>query len=236
MLDTDFVDDLTAYEFGAKATVKDWSTKLLDSTGAYVYIFRGWTRGCRQVTEVGAYEPGSEITIRGDLHLYALWDKENVLNITEGGSVTIKSEYAASLTTLSIPEYINNILVRTIPSNFLSDTIKLLKVILPPSIKYILEDAFASDILEEVVISPSVRNLTIKGDAFADTPNLNHIVIPTGVSTIERHAFPIVNNKHMVIACRNLLKPAAWDDDWYELGEDSPSANYTVEILWGYNG
>ena len=126
--------------------------------------------------------------------------------------------------------------MRTIPSNFLSGTVKLLKVILPSSIKSISSDAFASDILEEVVISPSVRNLTIKGGAFANTPNLNHIVIPTGVSTIEKHAFPIVNNKHMVIACRNLLKPAAWNDDWYQLGEDSPSANYTVEILWGYNG
>lgn len=260
-----FVEDTRAYLYNDTATIKGWNIQLLSYDGVYAYQFRGWSRNKLQVTEA-AIIPGATLTVLGDIHLYAMWDRINTMNIDYTGTVTIKNAYLPSLTTLIIPERINNIEVKTIASYFLHKdhsgsketlALNLDTIVLPKYLRTIQANAFkdfkgTTIILPETPVVPGVYDgITVEDSAFADTHNLNTIIIPTNVVTIHATAFPIIVDKVMLIYIRYLFqnKPApvfdapdnptvlssGWHTEWYA-NTDLVTNNYQVNLIWGYNG
>jgi hypothetical protein len=226
-----FVSDSTAYLYGDTAVIKDWNTQLLSCDGTKVFRFTGWSKNKNEVT-TDNFRPGSSVVMFSDLHLYANWTEISTLSIDRlNGTVYIKEEYIHSLTTLIIPEYVNNIPVTTIPTYFLfgaernaghlpnntdgsvlnstNYAERLQKIVLPKTIRYINEKAFScfcgtSIIIPEIPLTPVYDGITIDVDAFEYTPNLNSIIIPANVTTIKGPIFNALANKMLTIYCRIL--------------------------------
>ena len=119
--------DLDTYVYGAEAQIKN-STVLNYIQGIYFYDFAGWNTDPNGRGE--SFKYGDICKIKGDIHLYAMWDKECVLSVTNG-IVTIKKDYAADITELIIPEYVEGKLVTTIHGNFVKDAVNIKSVTLP---------------------------------------------------------------------------------------------------------
>lgn len=244
---TEFVKDTRAYLYNDIATVKGWNIELLSNNGDYAYAFRGWVRGANQVTEPTII-PGTGLQMMSDVHLYALWTKTSTLTATVDGTVYIKDAYKFSLTNLVIPDIVNNVQVRIIPTNFLVNAsnparsaINLMSITLPNYLVSIEPSAFIgfqgdSIVLPETELADTYLGITIENSAFASTPKLTSIIIPTNVVYMLGTPFPVVNNKAMTIYCRVLQQnmPEGWDPSWYS--DDNIGSNYTVDIMWGYNG
>lgn len=236
------VEDTYAYEYGDKVIVQGYEHTLLSYDGTMAYSLLGWAYGRNLVTET-LIEPGAELTVKSDIHLYAQWTSIPTLEI-HNSEVSIKSEYRNTLTNLIIPDYIGGQLVQKISSYFCGNSDitgeklarNLLSVTLPTYLTHIKTHAFDGFQGSVLVFKPSESSVTIEESAFSNTPNLTSIVIPENVETIEEGAFPVVNDKRMTIYCRRLQNNASYgsDLDWYAPSDSS--ANYTVEVKWGYNG
>lgn len=230
-----FIEDTQAYEYGESATVLDWNIDLLSFSGAEAYQFKGWVRDSLQS---GTINPGDAITMKSDIHLYALWEIVSTFNIGVGvsnyGELSIKENYKDKLTHINIPSRVMNVPVTSICSNFLLGATRLQTVALPSTVATIKTNAFKdAPVLERVVITEGVA-CSIGTGAFANTPKLTSIIIPYNVTAIAPGAFPVVLGKHLDIICKiiEINKPAAWEAGWYAPTSDT----YTVEIVWGYNG
>jgi len=240
----EFVEDIRAYLYEDTYIIKGWNQDLLSIDGTKVYKFVGWSRNINEVSE-DSLVPGASFTIMSDVNLYAIWDEVSTLNITVDGIVTIKNEYKASLTTLIIPDIINGVIVRTIPTDFLIDTrldphhAEALETIqLPNYLTNIATQAFrnfkgSSIVFPETPIGITYQGISIATLAFQDTPSLESIILPTNITDIANQAFPVVGDKQMVIYCRALEqnKPDGWLNGWYT---DS-AYPYNVTIVWGHN-
>lgn len=234
------VEDVHAYEYGDKVIVQNYEHTLLSYDGTMAYSLLGWAYGRNFVTET-LIEPGTELTIKSDIHLYAQWTSEPTLNIFNG-EVSIKSAYRETLTNLIIPDYVGGQLVRKISSHFCGNSsisgeklaYNLMSITLPTYLTHIKTNAFDGFKGSVLVFKPSESSVTIEEGAFSNTPNLTSIVIPENVKTIEAGAFPVVSNKRMTIYCRKLQDNAGYVTGWYAPSDSS--VNYTVEVKWGYNG
>ena len=125
-------------------------------------------------------------------------------------------------------------------------------IVLPKYLRTIQANAFkdfkgTTIILPETPVVPGVYDsITVEDSAFADTHNLNTIIIPTNVVTIHATAFPIIVDKVMLIYIRYLFqnKPApvfdapdnptvlssGWHTEWYA-NTDLVTNNYQVNNL-----
>lgn len=224
--DTKFVEDLYMYDYEDTYTVKGWNIRLLSADGATAYTFNGWKRNANEVI-ADVIEPGYEGTITEDIHYYADWLTESTLTCALDGTVYIKNDFIGSLTNLEIPSIVNNIMVRSIPSNFLYKrdyttnpaTVTVFgasvleSITLPPYLTEIQNAGFKGFLGTEIdlpetimdIVSNTYAGIRIETNAFQDTPNLIGIVLPTNVHTIQYNAFPPVSNKTLSIKCR-LLK------------------------------
>lgn len=234
------VEDTYAYEYGDKVIVRDYEHTLLSYDGTMAYSLLGWAYGRNLVTET-LIEPGTELTIKSDIHLYAQWTSEPTLNIFND-EVSIKNNYRETLTNLIIPDYIGGQLVQKISSYFCGNPSipgeklahNLLSITLPTYLTHIKTRAFDGFKGNVLVFKPSESSVTIDTLAFNNTPNLTSIVIPENVETIKAGAFPVVSAKRMTIYCRKLQDYAGYVTGWYAPSDSS--VNYTVEVKWGYNG
>ena len=253
-----FLEDNRAYAYDEEAEIQGWNIKLLSFNGAVAYEFKGWMTDRQLVAADTTYDPGKHIAMRSDLHLYAKWDETSTMACTNTGVVTLKSEFANSISYLEIPNYINNILVREIKSHFCTETApapitgiitdivtdNLETIVLPAYLTKIQANAFdsfhgTSIVFQETTLSNAYGGITIEGSAFANTPNLVNVLIPANVITMFAGVFPVVANKvaNMVIRCRLLQNnvPDSWSSDWYA----TSSSTYVLEgdaPVWGYNG
>lgn len=249
-----FVSDDTAYMYGDVATIKGWYIDLLSQDGTKTYQFTGWTRDISHVTST-LIQSGEKITITTNVHLYANWNTYSTLK-NVNGTVYILDEYKHSLTNLVIPEYVNGMIVTTIPSHFLFgesvpetpeplDSIKytrrLQSITLPRTVTVISSDAFTcfhghTINIPEVPLTMTYDGITIKNEAFNYTPNLKSVIIPANVTSMLGTPFPAVSGKFMNIFCRILERnvPDTWSEVWYT--PSNPELNYTVDVWWGYNG
>ena len=211
--------------------------------GATVFTFAGWGRDHVNGLVAGSSYvevPGvpTLVKMRADLNLYAFWTSSPVLTNTSSGIVSIQSAHRANLVNLVIPESVNGIKVITIPSAFISSNQPindfLASVYLPTSVNTVSASAFNNFKGETIVLNEGL--LSIGSSAFAETPNLKEIIIPSTVTTISSLAFPEVAGKYLVIKTRvlEINKPAGWAANWY--APSNPNNNYSVEIIWGYNG
>jgi hypothetical protein len=224
--------DLKAYTYGEEASllfVEPNEPGIYSTDYSKVFTFKGWAResNVNQAVYVRPPEPPVTIpvTLRTpvivkmyeNLRLYAVWDVARTL-VVDGTSgtkpVTILSAHRASLVNLVIPEFINGLKALTIPSGFITDNLPatdLLKAVyVPKNILTLAANSFSG--FSGTTIQLSEGLTTINTNAFANTPNLTEIIIPSTVTTITGNAFPVVANKNLVIKTRVLLanKPAGW--------------------------
>jgi hypothetical protein len=256
--DASFVEDLTAYSYEGSAIVKGWDDELISVDGTLVFTFAGWSRDPNTVSSDIAV--GDTITMITDIHLYANWTLQSTLDNTPAGLLTIKDEYKYSLTQLIIPNVVNNSIVRTIDTDFLKstdeayeDATRLMSITLPDLLTGIdanAFDGFQGDTINfpnTVVDNVTYMGITIKANAFANTPNLASIRLPANVRTVYAGAFPAVTLNGSIdyreIACAILeqnkpdwdaVELTGWHDDW--AAGDNLSMNYEVVVTWGYNG
>ena len=254
-----FVQDTRAYLYNDTAIVKGWNTAMISLYGHTAYHFVGWMRNPTEVTSE-EIEEGNVLEIKSDIHLYAKWNKESTLNISDNGIVSIKNTYRRSLVNLEIPDYIQAKPVRIIPTNFIFNTeepvsnfhaTNLERIVLPSTLNEIQNSAFngfrgTSIVFPTLPISSTYAGIAIGNSAFTSTPNLVNIVLPTNIHTIKQLAFPQVTGKVMNIYVRYLKnnKPIwfedidegtyqGWHNQWADTDE---SLDYKVNIIWGYNG
>jgi len=241
-----FVEDTRAYLYNDIATIKGWNIELLSTDNTTAFRFLGWNRGPNQVSEE-LLVVGSTLKMVSDVHLYARWEETPTLtNIA--GVVSIKDVYKPSLTYLVIPDVVNNMIVKEIATNFLIDSdptkerhaVNLMNITLPKYLTKIQSSAFngfqgTEIILPETEVSMTYPGIVIENAAFANTPNLRNITIPSNVMTMRGTPFPVVPNKTMRIKCRRLGAnvPEGWNLAWY--AETSVADNYNVYVEWGYN-
>jgi hypothetical protein len=242
-----FTTDPRAYTYDEEATLLFWpvATKLYSTDYSKVYSFKGWSREAN-VNQAVYIEPTAPLTtkikMRENIKLYAIWEAANTLtiNTTLGTKpVSILAAHRASLVNLVIPEFVNGVKPLTIPTDFITSNqpsplaADLLKAVyLPEPIRTLDASSFGG--FQGNIIQLNEGLTTIRTNAFASTPNLIEIIIPLTVTTIEANAFPVINGKHLVIKARILEanKPSTWVANWYAASTN----DYTVEIIWGYNG
>jgi hypothetical protein len=242
-----FVTDPKAYVYDEEATILYPPSIYYYSTdGATAYQFASWSRQVKVLaasyTEVEGVP--TKVKMRSDLNLFAFWNSTEVLVNDSIGVVTINSTHRAALVNLVIPEYVQGRQVITIPTSFTSAnapaTDKFVGAIyLPNSVNTISANAFDGFKGQQIVLNEGL--VTIRANAFANTPNLKEIIIPSTVQTIEAGAFPVVAGKHLVIKVRKLQANVpsydsntglGWHPTWYAASTN----DYSVEIIWGYNG
>ena len=234
-----FVEDTHAYAYGETALIMDWDTDILSYTGATAYVFQGWAYGKNQVTEsIISKGSNTSLTVISDIHLYAMWETESTLyvNTEYSNAVYIKEKYKASLTNLEIPDRVGAHFVNTIPTGFCAEATRLTSITLPRYLRLIFTQAFDGFKGHSITFADSDTFVFIGANAFANTPYLTNIVIPTNVVNIDEEAFPSDQPKHMNIYCRilEIYKPFDWVDGWY--APDDISTGYSVNVEWGYNG
>jgi hypothetical protein len=254
-----FTKDTKVYLYNEVATIdypKPPFNVFASLDGQFIYTFDGWTREhtALGVTSSNGYSlaqlgvsGGIKVNMGADLSLYAFWSFIRTLEITALGLVNISTAARPNLVNLIIPEYINSIQAKTIRTNFISNptapTTDLLTkgIYLPKSILELQANAFDGFKGHTILLNQGLT--TIRANAFANTPSLFEIIIPDSVLTIEAGAFPAVANKRLVIKTRVIEanRPVGWagttsggvfTPTWYA----GNTANYSVEIMWGYNG
>ena len=248
-----FVTDPKAYVYDEEATILyPPSTYYYSTDGATAYQFVSWSRQVKVLaasyTEVVGVP--TVVKMRSDLNLFAFWNKTSVLLNSSSGTVTINALHRPAIVNLVIPEYVNGIQVITIPTLFMAlpatnpvitvNTDKLRGAIyLPDSVNVISHTAFAAFQGERIYLNEGL--VTIEANAFMNTPNLREIIIPASVQNISIGAFPVVSGKHLVIKVRKLQANVpsydsntglGWHPTWYAASTN----DYSVEIIWGYNG
>jgi hypothetical protein len=242
-----FVTDLKAYVYDEEATILYPSNTYYYSTdGAIAYQFASWSRQLKVLaasyTEVVGVP--TVVKMRSDLNLFAFWNTTEVLVTNSIGVVTINSNHRHALVNLVIPEYVQGRQVITIPTSFTSANAPTIDkfvgaIYLPNSVNVISDEAFNNFQGERIVLNEGI--VTIGNNAFANTPNLKEIIIPSTVQTIKAGAFPVVAGKHLVIKVRKLQANVpsydsntglGWHPTWYAASTN----DYNVEIIWGYNG
>ena len=209
-----FTIDTQRYKYGTDAVVLDATIKnFINDIDAYRFL--GWSTS--PTGETIMYNADDIITnITEDVHLFAQWDKQCVLAITQLGVLSIKDDYKSSLNTLIIPPYVDGILVRTIAKDFNKDADNLVSVTLPRTNLTIESYAFNNTALKTLIL-PSydyLRNypsrITLKEHAI-EAHSLTHLYIPYSVSNITKGAI----NNVPVIRCEIETIPTSWEDGWY---------------------
>jgi hypothetical protein len=256
-LTSTFPVDTKAYAYDENATILFLATPnntYYSIDGAVVYTFAGWARergptglvaGSSYVEVPNAF---TTVKMRADLNLYAFWNASNTLTVTTGGVVSIASTHRSKLVNLIIPEYVGGTQVITIPVDFIITNVPTPdlfqgEIYLPTSVDVVSNTAFKGFRGTKVQLNEGLISIGV--NAFQDTPNLKEIIIPSTVTTITAGAFPVVTGKRLVIKTRVLEanRPAGWagtttggvfTPTWY--AASSTVSNYSVEIIWGYNG
>lgn len=164
------------------------------AVGYYCYVFKGWTRDPRIITETGLLQEGDIIEHPlSDVHLYAVWDKQLTINISHAGEVSIKPEYKNLITRLRIPSSVNGRVITQIPAEFITPECTVNTVILPKSLSGISSHAFQS-FKGSVIFPPydkvaGTPNIVINNEAFDVYCVLDPVYIPISVTEIYPGAF-----------------------------------------------
>jgi hypothetical protein len=243
-----FVEDTHAYGYGEAATVLgaqyvESATNrvvFMHPEGHTAYLFQGWYRDPLLTTPVPIM-PDDELTMSMDMHLYAKWEAVSTLSCSEG-ELSLVAGYENSITYLRIPDYVNNVRVKEIPTGFSTAATNLSTIVLPKFLTHIRTQAFLNSPVSQIIFAETpleegfYEGITIETLAFSGTSNFTSVVLPANVIAIAANSFPVVANKHLDIYCRILIdnEPDGWVPGWY--AATSEAANYSVAVTWGYNG
>ena len=216
-----FTFDDTLYDWDDEVTVLPITEEMLiRADGATAYHFLGWTQNPRLNQADIAVD--SKFKIKGDVNLYAVWEKASVLAIGNDGAVTVKSEYLPYITSIIIPTSVNGYPVEGIgryfctgPANDLPNNITM--ITLPKTLRFISIYAFSN--FKGTVIFPDYDylymrpNITISTDAFPLSCTLTDTYIPYSVRTIEQGAFATSANVNFFCEVLKENRPVGWSID-----------------------
>lgn len=207
-----FTLDLNKYEYKSSIICKA-PTITNFIKGIYAYRFDGWSTSPNISTII--YNEGDTIeNITSDVHLYAVWDKVCIINITDDGEISIDDAYKDYVVDLNIPQYIDGKRVKVISTGFTEDATNLLYLTLPRTNLTINTEAIVSDSLRKLTLPlydylRDYPNITISASAI-DCPNIEFLYIPYSVSTIGESGITGVQK----IKCEIESKPASWHENW----------------------
>lgn len=209
-----FTVDTNKYPYGSNVFVLN-STLLSFIQGIYHYKFIGWMTS---PNETVVYNFGDMIEhIRSDIHLYARWEKECILNI-DNGTVTIKEEYAKELKRLIIPMYVEGQLVTTIGENF-THNCECLEYLELPNTNLTIQSygIYASpgdNINPNLTVKlPKYNYMTDKPDIVINANGIYgvpYLYIPYSVRTISEGGVMWVGS----IECEIDTQPSEWHSNW----------------------
>lgn len=188
---------------------------LNEDLGYYCYKFKGWTRDPRIITAPDLLQAGDLIEHPlTDIHLYAVWDKQLTINITDN-TVYIKDEYKPLITNLRIPAVINGNAVYHIPAGFNIGASKLNNVIFPKTLQTIETSAFQSYV--GVITFPTTHinieeGISILSGAFDANCVLSDVYLPETVKTIRNYAFACKATFYCEWTENNA--PITWEVTW----------------------
>lgn len=222
-----FSIDPKKYKYGSSIIVKDSTIKefIKDLT---VYKFVGWMLEPNDTTIISPEEEILDVT--SDIHLYAKWKKECILNVNDSGTVTINSTYADKLINLDIPSIINGKRVSIIPTDFDTDAYNLVRVTLPRTDLTIAQDAFTQPSIREFILPTydylrNYPNYVNIAPGAINLSGVDYLYIPYSVTGIGLLG---INNVHK-IQCEVETKPERWSGQGTNEWTNTPDDN----IEWG---
>jgi hypothetical protein len=218
----EFFTDTTLYDYQATHTVLTMThTSLFLAGQAVIAEFTGWSRNQNAPTDL--LDPGAEVIVDSDIHLYAHWTYIETL-VNDEGSVTIKEDYEDMITDLVIPDRVGGAYVRTIPTDFFS--VNLRSVVFPGTLTAIEASAFLNSVVAQIEFQAGTGfEVEIGANAFSNT-NISFVVLPTDITDIGTNAFDTAD---MLINVCFVEGNVPWDSGWYD-----DDAN--IEVVYGYNG
>ena len=208
-----FTLDPKTYDYGASVVLLEPPFKEFISN-IIVYKFEGWMLNPNDTV---SYEPGDDVLInciKSDVHLYAKWTEECVLQ-NNNGVLSIRSEYKSKVYSLIIPTYVENKLVEVIDTGFADGATNLTSVTLPRLNITIYGDAFTNCPNLEQLILPAYDYLrdtpkNVVLHSYAINCDLPYLYIPYGVSQISPDGIKGVGK----IQCEIESQPSQWADGW----------------------
>lgn len=211
--------DTNKYQYNSSVTTLN-STILSFYHKHYCIKFKYW---CEDPTDTTSpkYYPGSIIdNITHDIHLYAIWEKDSIIEVNTNGILHIKSDYAPYITNLEIPIFVEGKLVKSIASDFDKETTSLITIILPQTDLDILGYSFTKPTIRSIVFPAydylrDRPNITLCSNAISGT-SINTLYLPYSVKKIEKKAIKgIPYIEHEIET-----PPSDWATDFYE-GENT---------------
>jgi hypothetical protein len=220
--DNYFTQDLTKYKYGSDITCKAPTTTAFQD-GIYYYTFLGWaTSSDPTITTI--YEVGYRFeNVKQDLHLYAVWNKQCVLEVRieqdaktkkDMGVVYMREGMEDKVTVLNIPQYIGGKLVEKIAGRCFSNATKLTTLILPSTDLTLESESINAPALQKLVFPPydylrEKPHIRLCSDCIMDT-QIEYLYIPYSVEEIAVDSIQGV--KH--VQCEVSEQPQRWDDGW----------------------
>lgn len=247
---TQFTNDIIKYPYGAEVKVlncvSDPQLKAVDgyercffdiNTDCILYRFAGWSYNER--TQEIAFKPGEawgDITVRGDVNLYAVWKEESIFD-NNAGTIFVKNEdIARCVTNLVIPENVNEYPVYAIDTRFDKDMSNLVSVTLPKTVNIISSLAFTQSSLVNIIFPEynylfNAPNINLaEGAIYMPTPNkLRALYLPYSIRNISASGINVGTN-YLEIYCEvpESDKPDGWAEGWYTATEYN-----NVKVVWG---
>lgn len=254
MMTTLFTNDTNKYNYGETVKIlgcvdnpqftdiDGYEQSFFDiQTENKIYKFAGWTYNERLKTidiSITDLNKSKIITVKGDVHLYAVWNEESIFDM-QNGKVSLKKDFAGLIYNLVIPDNINGYPVLTIAESFDAAATNLLSITLPKTVTTIESNAFTQPTLACITFpkynylfqSPNIelKANAINLSATNKTYNLATLHLPYSVRTIAAGGINVGNNP-LSITCEIDQCPADWEttDDvmnWYT-GDN-------VKVAWG---
>ena len=218
-----FTADHNKYPYGSSIYVQDSTVKQFIN-GLYAYKFIGWTLSPNDTV---TYNLGSMVgPVRSDVHLYARWEKDCILNVNNG-TVTVKEEYAPLITHLVIPSYVEGHYIRKIGTDCIKGCTNLKYIGLPSNDGLFIETnaiCISTDTIWDLVVKlPQYNYLTEKPNITIESEGISHIsyiYLPYSVRDIGYYGVHYVTT----VDCEITERPSTWDES---------GISNAVKINWG---
>lgn len=217
VMDTTMIADITPYEYGSFATVKNMSPLSIATVdGLYVYEFEGW----HDVPSTSLISAGAKLEMLTSKTLVAQWNRIPTYTISNN-ILTVLSAHRNILHTFR-----GDLLSFTTINEDSFVGTELETLYLPSTLTTIYPGALDSATLKHLYISEAGNTeVTIYQYAIICS-SMESLLIPNRVTVIQSSGVNI--NNHGKVYCRVLLEniPVGWALDW--------TTNPAVE--YGYNG
>ena len=246
-----FPMDTQVYATGEIAIIQGYTPVRFSDDGIWAYEFAGWTLA-KGYSEPVAHVSGDEyIVTNHDLVLYAQWTKIATIFVDYEGTLSVKSSYRDSISSMIIPEYFGGSRIKSIGTNaFFNASIDT--IVLPMNIEHVKYHAFngwTGTTLRFIdgEVTTKYPGLKLFAGCFANTPNLTSIILPYRWREATGNLFPeqadksdtlniyIRNTKDYIGTMLGLDEDAGDDIETYIADPENLDMNYSRNIYWGYN-